>query len=214
MRGTRSSTQALGRIPLDAREDGFDLAAFSGHKIHGPKGAGALYVRGGIDALPPGSLPAEAREDILRGGTANVPALAGFGEACRLARERMAVDMARIRRLRDRLEDALRERFPEVRVNGDRGMRLPNTANLVFPGADARILLRALHEVAASTRSACSSGSAEPSHVLKAMGLSDEDAFASVRFSLGRFTTEDEIERAIPLIAAAYAKLDPASRRP
>ena len=206
------ATQALGRIPLDATEDGFDLAAFSAHKIHGPKGVGALYLRGGAGAIPLEPLwTGGGQENGLRAGTHNVPGIVGFGEACRIARERMAGDMARIRRLRDRLEDALLARFPEVRVNGDRKVRLPNTSNLRFPGVDARALIRDMHDVAVSTRSACGSGSTEPSHVLKAMGLSDGEAFSSLRFSLGRFTTEEEIDRAVEKASAAYARLRPAA---
>ncbi len=208
------ATQALGRVPLDAREDGFDLAAFSTHKIHGPKGVGGLYVRGGADAMFPDAMRQDSPWPIGGGfgphaGTPNVPGIVGFGEACRIARERMAGDMARLRSLRDRFEDAVLAACPEVRVNGARDARLPNTSNLLFPGVDARLFLRALPGVAASTRSACASGSAEPSHVLKAMGLSDAEAFASVRFSLGRFTTTEEIDSAAAQVSTAYARLRP-----
>lgn len=202
------ATQALGKVPLDAEADGFDLAAFSAHKLHGPKGIGALYVRGGPGAIPlEPALAGGGQEGGLRPGTLNVPAIVGFGEACRLAGLEMAEETLRLRRLRDLLEAALIAGVPGLRVNGGETERLANTSNLVFPGIDARALIRDMHDVAVSTRSACSSGSAEPSHVLKAMGLSDEDAFASVRFSLGRFTTEAEIDTAAEKAAASYRKL-------
>jgi cysteine desulfurase len=202
------AAQALGRIPLDARADGFDLAAFSAHKLHGPKGVGALFVRGGRDEIPLEPLiPGGGQEQGLRGGTLDVPAIVGFGEACRLARLEMQEETSRIRVLRDRLEKGLMARCPQIAINGDDQARLANTANLRFPGADARTLIRDMHDVAVSTRSACSSGSQEASHVLKAMGLSDADAFASVRFSLGRFTTEAEVDAAVDKAAVSYRKI-------
>jgi cysteine desulfurase len=202
------AAQALGKIPLDAANDGFDLAAFSAHKINGPKGIGALYLRGGREAIPLEPMfPGGSQEGGLRGGTLNVPAIVGFGEACRLARMEMDEVTARVRALRDRLESSLMERIPGLRVNGDPENRLANTSNLIFPGVDARAFIRDMHEVAVSTRSACSSGSAEASHVLKAMGLDDKDAFASVRFSLGRATTEAEIDRAALIATASWVKL-------
>ncbi len=208
------AAQALGRIPLDARADGFDLAAFSAHKLHGPQGIGALFVRGGRDeiALQP-LVSGGGQEGGLRGGTLNVPAIVGFGEACRLARAEgagsagPAGETSRLLGLRDSLEAALIARCPEIRVNGDRDNRLANTANLCFPGIDARALIRDMHQVAASTRSACSSGSSQASHVLKAMGLSDDHAFASVRFSLGRFATAEEVARTVEIAAESYRKL-------
>jgi cysteine desulfurase len=202
------AAQALGKIPLDAAADGFDLAAFSAHKINGPKGIGALYVKGGREAIPLEAMfPGGGQEGGLRGGTLNVPAIVGFGEACRLARMEMEEVTARVRALRDRLESSLLERIPGLRVNGDPENRLANTSNLVFPGVDARAFIRDMHEVAVSTRSACSSGSAEASHVLKAMGLDDKDAFASVRFSLGRSTTQEEIDKAALIATASWVKL-------
>ena len=204
------ATQALGRIPLDAERDGFDLAAFSSHKTNGPKGAGALYVRGGVESIPLEPLiPGGGQERGLRGGTLNVPAIVGFGEACRLAGLEMPGETRRVRELRDHLERELMERLPAIRMNGDPADRLPNTSNLRFPGVDARTLIRDMNEVAVSTRSACSRGFPGPSHVLKAMGLSDEDAYASIRFSLGRSTTREEIDRAIGIAVASYLRLRP-----
>lgn len=201
------AAQALGRLPLDSAADGFDLAAFSAHKLGGPKGAGALYVRGGSEALALEPLAGGGREGGIRAGTLDVPAIVGFGEACRLAAAESAGEMARLRVLRDRLESGLMARFPGIRVNGDGQARLANTANLVFPGADARAFIRAMNDIAVSTRSACSSGSPDASHVLTAMGLDDRDAFASVRFSLGRITTEADIEAALRLAGDTYAFL-------
>jgi cysteine desulfurase len=200
------ATQAVGRVPFDVAASGADFAAFAVHKMHGPKGVGVLYVRGGPEALP-GGTAGEGGAEAGLGGTLNVPAIVGCGEACRLAAAAPPGETSRLRELRDRFEASILGRLPEVRVNGHREARLPNTSNLLFPGVDARILLRAMHEVAASTRSACSSGSAGPSHVLKAMGLSDEEAFASVRFSLGRFTSAEEIGRAADLACTAYKGL-------
>lgn len=202
------AAQALGKTPLDADADGFDMAAFSAHKIHGPKGIGALYLKGGPEAAalrPP--MPGGGQESGMRGGTPNVPAIVGFGEACRLAKAEMEEESQRLWFLRDRLEASLADSVPGIRVNGDPVNRLPQTSNLLFPGVDARTLVRDMHQVAVSTRSACSSGANGPSHVLKAMGLSDEDAFASVRFSLGRLTTEEEIDRAAAIAAASYRRL-------
>jgi len=202
------AAQTLGKISLDSQADGFDLAAFSAHKLNGPKGIGALFIRGGREAIPlEPQITGGGQEGGLRAGTLNVPAIVGFGEACRLARMEMAEEIPRILVLRNRLEDSLLSRFPEIRIHGDRGNRLATTTNLRFPGIDARALIRDMHDVAVSTRSACSSGSSEPSHVLKAMGLSDEEAFASIRFSLGRFTTKEEIDRTIEKTSASYRKL-------
>jgi cysteine desulfurase len=201
-------TQAAGKIPIDVRELGIDLAAFSAHKMYGPKGVGALFVRCGepkIDLEP--LIVGGGQERGLRGGTLNVPGIVGFGEACRIARLEMAEEAQRIRQLRDRLEDTLLAALPDTWVNGDRANRLANTSNITFVGVDARTLIRDMHDIAVSTRSACSSGTSGPSHVLKAMGLTDDEAYASVRFSLGRFTTDEEIDHAIERVIASVRKL-------
>jgi cysteine desulfurase len=137
----------------------------------------------------------------------NVAGIVGFGEACRLARLEATAEAARLRALRDRLESLLTASVPGAAVNGAGAERLPNTSSLRFPGVDARVLLRQVPEVAASTRSACSSGGAGPSHVLTAMGLDDSQAFATVRFSLGRSTTREEIDRAAALFAETWRRL-------
>lgn len=202
------ASQALGRIPVDAGRDGFDLAVFSAHKLYGPKGAGALYARGGAQALGLRPLADGAgQEGGIRPGTLDVAAIVGFGEACRLARLESGAEAARLAPLRDRLEAALLASIPGAAVNGGGEARLPNTSSLRFPGVDARALLRAVPEAAASTRSACSSGGSSPSHVLLAMGLSEAEAFATVRFSLGRSTTEADVDRAAALFRDAWRRL-------
>jgi cysteine desulfurase len=207
------ATQALGKIPVDVPAEGIDLAAFSAHKVYGPKGVGALFIRSGspkIELEP--LLAGGGQERGLRSGTLNVPGIVGFGEACRIAQLEMQADAERMRRLRDKLEQSLLRELPDVFINGNPHNRLPNTTNLAFAGVDARTLIRDMHIVAVSTRSACSSGAPGPSHVLKALGLSDDLAYSSIRFSLGRFTMEEEIDRAIELVTSSVRKLR--SRRP
>lgn len=196
------ATQAVGKVPVDVAD--VDLLACSGHKLYAPKGVGALYRsrrRPRVRIAP--QITGGGHEDGLRSGTLNVPGIVGFGRAAEIAGRRMADEAERIGALRDRFEAALRDRLPGVRVNGGTAPRLPNTSNLVFPGVRVAKLLPAMRGVAASTGSACHTKATKPSHVLAAMGLSDEHAFASVRFSLGRFTTPDEIERAVEIVAAA-----------
>jgi len=188
-------TQAVGKVPVDVYAEGIDLAAFSAHKIYGPKGIGALFIRGG------------GQERGSRAGTLNVPGIVGFGEACRLAKQELGDEAQRIEKLRDKFEQGLLAELPDVWINGDRQDRLPNTSNIGFHGVDARILIPDMHDVAVSTRSACSSGSAGPSHVLKAIGLTDDEAYSCVRFCLGRFTTEEEIDYAIEGVITSVKKL-------
>lgn len=206
------AAQILGKAEFDVDREGIDLAALSAHKIYGPQGVGALYIRGGMDAIPlEPQMAGGGQEGGLRGGTLNTAGIAGFGEACRIARAESTGETSRLRGLRDRLEAALMARFPDIRRNGGAGQRLANTSNLVFgalarAGLPARDLIRDMHDVAVATRSACSSGDQGPSHVLKAMGLSDDEAFASIRFSLGRGTTESEIDQAVEKVSAAYLR--------
>lgn len=199
------ATQAVGKIPVDVRHA--DLLVCSAHKVYGPKGVGVLYRsrRRPRVRLEP-EITGGGQEDGLRSGTLNVPGIVGFGKAAEVAGERLEADAARLAALRDRLETALLGRVPDARVNGSAEHRLPNTANLTFPGTHGK-LLSALRGVAASVGSACRTKSARPSHVLTALGLSDDDAFAALRLSLGRFTTAAEIERAIEEIAAAVETL-------
>jgi cysteine desulfurase len=188
-------TQAVGRIPVDVYAEGIDLAAFSAHKIYGPKGSGALFVRGG------------GQERGLRAGTLNVPGIVGFGEACRIAMEEMNEESLRVGRWRDKLEQVLLGELEDIWINGDKESRLPNTTNIGFRNVDARTLIRDMHDIAVSTRSACSSGSTGPSHVLKAIGLTDDEAYSCIRFSLGRFTTQKEIDYTIEKVIVSVRKL-------
>jgi cysteine desulfurase len=201
-------TQAVGKVPVDVRALGIDLGALSAHKMYGPKGVGALYLRrdGPKIELDPLILGG-AQERGLRAGTLNVPGIVGFGEACRVAKSEIERDAYRMQALRDRLEKALLLELPDVWFNGDRDARLPNTTNIGFAGVDARTLIRDMRDVAVSTQSACSSATGRPSHVLKALGLTDHEAYSCVRFSVGRFTTEDEIDRAITRVVTSVRKL-------
>jgi cysteine desulfurase len=205
------ATQAVGKIPVDVDALGVDLLACSAHKLYGPKGVGALFVRRRnprVRRVP--VIPGGAQENGLRSGTLNVPGIVGFGVAAALASERLAEDRKRLGRLRDRFERAVRERVPGVLVNGGRAPRLPNTSSLRFDGVSTAKLLPALRGVAASTGSACQVKTSQPSHVLTAMGLSREESFASVRFSLGRPTTEAEVDAAAEHVARAVSAIRPA----
>jgi cysteine desulfurase len=207
------AVQSAGKIPVDVNALGVDLLSLSAHKICGPKGAGALYVRTGTK-IAPRFYGGHAERD-LRPGTENVPGIVGLGKAAELARKLLTEDSARIRSLRDRLEAALIERIPAVRRNGDSARRVPNTSNLEFPGAGGEALLIGLDllGIECSTGAACSSGSTEPSHVLLASGLSYDEARASLRFSLGRATTAREIEHAITVIPAVVERIRALSPR-
>jgi cysteine desulfurase NifS len=188
------AVQAAGKIPLDVADLDLDLVTISAHKFHGPKGAGALYKRKGIELEP--LIHGGKQESGLRGGTENVPAIVGFGKAAELARQNID-QFDRIRELRDELENEFRERVPDVELNGHRDARLPNTLNLTLPGLRGESLVVALdqHGISLSSGSACKAGSPEPTHVLMAMGRSAEQAHCSIRLSLSRFTTQEEVAR-------------------
>jgi cysteine desulfurase len=207
------AVQSAGKIPLDVTRLGVDLLSISAHKFCGPKGVGALYVRSGRH-IAPRSWGGHAERD-RRAGTENVPGIVGLGKAAELARKLLAEDGSRISTLRDRLENALLERIPNVLINGDRTRRVPNTLNVSFPGAGGEALLIALdlQGIACSTGAACSSGSTEPSHVLLAAGLSHDDARSSLRFSLGRPTTSGEVDRAIEVTPAVVERIRALSPR-
>ncbi len=189
------ATQAAGKIPIDVNKDGIDLMALSAHKLYGPKGAGALYIRRKNPRIRvTAQMDGGGHERGARSGTLNVPGIVGFGKACQLSMEHLKADADRIIRLRDKLEKAILQTANSF-LNGAGANRLPTVSNLSFKGIDGQVLLTVLNKkLAVSSGSACSSASMEPSHVLKAMGLSDEMAYASIRFSLGRFTTEAEID--------------------
>lgn len=199
--------QALGKIPVDVAALGVDLYSVSAHKLYAPKGVGALYVRKGA-RLAPLSFGGHHERD-RRPGTENVPGIAGFGAAAEAASRNLSEQALNISALRDRLEGAILDRIPETGVNGTRASRTPNTTNIYFDGIDGEALVIALdlRGFAVSTGSACSSGAVTPSHVLTAIGLSAERARASIRFSLGRFTTAAEVDALIQAIGASVAHL-------
>jgi cysteine desulfurase len=201
------AVQSVGKIPVDVRALGVDLLALSGHKFNGPKGAGALWVKRGTRMHP--ILTGGKHERSRRAGTENVPALVGLGVAARLAAAKLRAEADRVGRLRDRLEEAVVRLVPGATVNGDRDRRVPNTTNISFDRVEAESLLIALdlEGVAVSTGSACSSGTLEPSHVLRAMGFSAHRTQSSLRFSLGMFSTEEEVDRVVALLPGLVDKL-------
>jgi cysteine desulfurase len=201
------AVQSAGKLPFDVKRMGVDLLSISAHKIYGPKGAGALYVRTGTPLEP--QFYGGHHERDRRPGTENVPGIVGLGKAAELARENVATDTTRIAALRDRLEDSLLALIPSARLNGDRKRRVANTSNLMFSsaGGEALVIALDLQGVACSTGAACSSGVVEPSHVLLAIGLSHDEARSSVRFSLGSPTTEEDIEQAIAVMPAIVERL-------
>jgi cysteine desulfurase len=207
------AVQSAGKLPTGVNAIGADLLSISAHKIYGPKGVGALYVRSGTP-LDPQFFGGHHERD-RRPGTENVAGIVGFGKAAELAWEGFVHEAWRIAALRDQLEAAMCGCVPSVHANGDAHLRVPNTTNLTFPGAGGEALVIALdlEGIACSTGAACSSGSVEPSHVLKAIGLSDDEARSSLRFSLGRGTTREEIEIAITVIPRVVERIRALSPR-
>src|SRR6266404_5470988 len=201
------AVQSAGKIPLDVKTLGVDLLSISAHKLYGPKGIGALYIRGGsrLQQLLYGG----HHQRGFRPGTENVPGIVGLGKAAELSRISLNEDAVRVSALRDELERELLTRIPHSRANAAAAPRTPNTANITFPGIEGEALIIALDlkGFACSTGAACSSGAIEPSHVLTAIGLSAEDARSSIRFSLGRHTTQQEIAAALEIVPAAVAQL-------
>ncbi|MEJ5995435.1 IscS subfamily cysteine desulfurase [Pedobacter sp. Du54] len=191
------ATQAVGKIPVDVNADGIDLMAFSAHKMYGPKGVGALYVRRKNPRVKVTSqMDGGGHERGMRSGTLNVPGIVGLGKACELCRLEMADEAVRLSALRDKLEAALTT-MEESYVNGNTQHRLPHVANISFKYVEGEGLMMAMKDLAVSSGSACTSASLEPSYVLKSLGLSDDLAHSSIRFGLGRFTTAEEIDYAI-----------------
>ena len=203
------AVQSTGKIPVDVEKLGVDLLSLSAHKIHGPKGVGALYIRKGTALRP--LLYGGHHERDRRPGTENVPGIVGLGKAAEMAGAHLDDDAERIAALRDRLEQGIIQRVPRVEVvgSGDRSRRLPNTSNLSFDcvEGEAFVISMDLRGVACSTGAACSSGSVEPSHVLTAVGRSRDQARASVRFSLGRFNTAEDIDYALEVLPAVVEQL-------
>ncbi|BCS33709.1 cysteine desulfurase [Luteitalea sp. TBR-22] len=201
------AVQSAGKAPIDVTELDVDLLSLSAHKLYGPKGVGALWIRRGTRLVSP--MTGGKQERSRRAGTENVPGIVGFGVAARLARERLASDAATQAALRNRLETEILARVPGTHVNGGTVPRVPNTSSIGFEGVEAESLLIALdlEGIAVSTGSACSSGTLEPSHVLKAMGLSLHDTQNALRFSLGRHTTDDEIGRVLDVVPGLVERL-------
>ena len=192
------ATQAVGKLPVDVQADCIDLLSFSGHKLYGPKGAGGLFVRHKPEKIELScQLDGGGHERGYRSGTLNVPGIVGLGKACEVAQQRMAFDTPRLKMLRDRLERGIRDRVQGVHVNGDPECRLAHMTNLMFEGVPGDSMLMALEDIAVSSGSACTSASLEPSYVLRACGVDRDLAFSSLRFSLGRSNTEEEIDFAI-----------------
>jgi cysteine desulfurase len=201
------AVQSAGKIPVDVRALGVDLLALSAHKFNGPKGVGALWIKRGTRMQP--ILTGGKHERNRRAGTENVPAIVGLGVAARLGAEKMAAEGVRVAALRDRLEEGILATVPGTAVNGARDRRVPNTTNISFDRVEAESLLIALdlEGIAVSTGSACSSGTLEPSHVLKAMGFSPHRAQNSLRFSLGLFSTDAEVQRVLDALPPLVQKL-------
>jgi cysteine desulfurase len=198
------AAQLVGKMPVDISYLDFDMLSMSAHKLYGPKGIGALYVRGGIRNIHiEPVLLGGGQESGLRSGTTNVPAIVGFGEACRIAELLLPIEAQRISELRDLLEANLVNGIPNIKINSQNEKRLPNTSSLTFPGIDADALILNLKTIMVGTGSACSAGAIEPSHVLQAIGLTRENAYSSIRVSLGRFTDEVSINIAYDEICAA-----------
>jgi cysteine desulfurase len=201
------AVQSAGKLPIDVRSMGVDLLSLSGHKLYAPKGIGALYIKSGTRLRQ--LLYGGHHQRGLRPGTENVAGIVGLGKAAEMAWRSLAEDARRVSVLRDKLEHGLLARIPDSSVNGSRSPRTPNTTNLLFHGVEGEALVIALDlkGLACSTGAACSSGAVEPSHVLTAIGLPPEEARASLRFSLGRHTTAEDIDFALQVVPAAVAQL-------
>jgi len=190
--------QAVGKIPVDVRSQHIDLLSFSAHKMYGPKGVGGVFIRKVRPRIPVrAQIDGGGQESGIRSGTLNVPGIVGLGKAAQLAAAEMTEEATRVARLRDMLESELTGSLEGVTVNGHPGRRLPNNSNLAFAGCTADAIMIAMKDIAISSGSACSSALPEPSHVLKAIGADQHVLHGSIRFGLGRFTTEEEIRYAV-----------------
>jgi cysteine desulfurase len=198
----------VGKIPVDVQAMGIDLMSFSSHKIYGPKGVGALYVR---RRNPRVRLAAQmdggGHERGMRSGTLPVPLIVGFGEACRIAGEVMPAESVRLAALRDRLHDGIFKGLDEVYVNGHQTKRLPHNLNVSFAYVEGEAMLMGLKDIALSSGSACTSATLEPSYVLRSLGVGSDLAHSSIRFGLGRFNTQEEIDFVIDRVVQAVTKL-------
>jgi cysteine desulfurase len=201
------AAQAAGKIPLDVHALGVDLLSFTAHKMYGPKGVGALYVRRRARISLDPVLEGGGQERGMRSGTLNVPGIVGLGCAAEINGAELPAESARVSALRDRLYDGLRRNLPGVGLNGSFERRLPHNLSVHFPGVAGEAILVAIDDLALSSGSACASGSVEPSYVLKACGISDDLALSSIRFGLGRFTTAEEIDYAIEKVTSVIRHL-------
>jgi cysteine desulfurase len=189
------AVQAIGKIPVDVERDGIDLLSISAHKLYGPKGVGALYVRRKNPRVQLAAMiDGGGHERGLRSGTLNVPGIVGLGKACEICAREMAEESARLAALRDKLKDAILSRLEDTTINGSMEHRLPNNLNLSFAGVEGDALLMGINDVAISSGSACTSATLEPSHVLSALGVPEELAHSSIRFGLGRFNTAEDVD--------------------
>jgi cysteine desulfurase len=202
------ATQAVGKVPVDVNKDGIDLMAFSAHKMYGPKGVGALYVRRKNPRVKvTAQIDGGGHERGMRSGTLNVPGIVGFGKACEICLNEMTEETARISKLRDKLETSLLK-IEEAYLNGDKEQRLPHVSNISFKYVEGEGLMMGFNKnIAVSSGSACTSASLEPSYVLKALGLGDDLAHSSLRFGLGRFTDEEQIDYTIEQVTNTVNKL-------
>lgn len=202
------AVQAAGKIPLDVKNTDIDLLTIAGHKIHAPKGIGALYIKTGT--LLPAFVIGGHQERGKRAGTENVPYIVGLGKACELAQKSLDYEMTEVKRLRDKLENGILDSIYNAKVNGSTSNRVPNTTNIGFQYIEGELILLHLSDlgICASSGSACTSGSLEPSHVLKSMGVPFEALHGSIRFSLSRFTTDDEIEYTLKVLPDVIFKLN------
>jgi len=186
------AVQALGKVPLDVNKMNLDLVSLTAHKLYGPKGCGALYVRNGIRLSS--QIDGGGQEQGMRSGTLNVPGIVGFGKTCALAQEEMPEESCRLAGLRNRLRDKLTTGLDQLSINGSMEHRLPGNLNMSFRHVEGEPLMVGLKDIAVSSGAACTSDKVEPSYVLKALDLSDDDAQSSLRFGIGRFNTEAEID--------------------
>jgi len=200
--------QAVGKIPVDVQKDNIDLLAISAHKIYGPKGVGALYVRRRNPRVQLAAIiDGGGHERGMRSGTLNVPGIVGLGAACEIAQKEMAEESVRLRKLRDRLKTGLEAKLDEVYINGSLEHRLPNNLNMSFAYVEGESLLMGINDIAVSSGSACTSATLEPSYVLKALGVGEDLAHTSIRFGLGRFNTEEEVDYVTEKMVQVVTKL-------
>lgn len=202
------AAQAAGKVPIHVMDDNIHLMSLSGHKMHGPNGIGVLYVRGKDPRVKlTAQIDGGGHERGMRSGTLNVPGIVGLGEACAIANAEMADESKRIASLRDRLKDRLLASIDQVYINGSMDHRLPNNLNVAFKFVDSESLLMGINDIAVSTGSACTSATLEASHVLKALGVGDDLAHSSIRFGLGRFNTEEEVDYVAAKVTEVVGRL-------